>query len=190
MRVQTGLALTLALTLASWGVATLARADGEILSVDGRASSIKYSCVHKLHKFDGKSSSVQGKARLLPDGQAQVMIRVPVESFDSGNANRDAHMKETVEAARFPNVELKAIVDKVNEIAAAPVDRKVKAAITFHGVTQELEIAVRLHREGEKIVAHASFQLSQDAFKIDRPSLMFVKVDDPIQIDADLRFAK
>jgi polyisoprenoid-binding protein YceI len=186
MRVVTGLALTLLLPLAT----TLAHADGEILSIDGKTSSIKYSCVHKLHKFDGKSSAVQGKARLLPDGQAQVMVRVPVESFDSGNANRDAHMKETVEAARFPNVELKAIVDKVNEIAAAPVERKVKAAITFHGVTQELEIAVQLRRDGDKIVAHSRFALSQEAFKIDRPSLMFVKVEDPIQIDADLRFGK
>src|SRR4051812_38009232 len=103
MKPLTALALPLGLAL----VAGAAFAD-EDLGVDRGKSSITYHLVHKLHKFDGISKQVDGKARLLGDGRAQVMVRAAVESFDSGNSNRDEHMKETVEAARFPTVELKA----------------------------------------------------------------------------------
>src|SRR4051812_4949328 len=72
---------------------------GATLSIDPAASTVSYTIVHKLHKVQGKTAKVEGKGRILPDGKAQVMVRVPVESFDSGNANRDAHMKEAVEAA-------------------------------------------------------------------------------------------
>src|SRR5438067_775098 len=88
----------------------IARADGpagDIYGVDSKMSSIAYVLVHKLHTIHGVSKKVEGKARVAPTGQATVQVRVPVESFDSENVNRDEHMKETVEAAKFPSVELK-----------------------------------------------------------------------------------
>lgn len=72
---------------------------GTNLTVSTKDSSITYRLIHKLHKFDGVSKAVEGRARILPDGKTQVAIRAKVDSFDSGNANRDSHMKETVEAA-------------------------------------------------------------------------------------------
>ena len=42
--------------------------------------------------------------------------RAPLDSFDSGNSNRDEHMKEAVEAARYPLVELKAATSPTREM--------------------------------------------------------------------------
>ena len=162
------------------------------LSVDAATSVVTYHLVHKLHKFDGVSKRVEGKARLLPDGQAQVMIRIPVESFDSQNVNRDAHMKEVVESARFPNIEVKAV-----GVAGAPasfpatVDKTFKAEVPFHGVKNTLDVPVKITFESAtKIRAEAHFSLSLDAFKIERPSLMFVKVDDELKIDVAVGLTK
>lgn len=165
----------------------------ELLSVDGRNSSVTFHMVHKLHKFQGTSKSVEGKARLLPNGQAQVAIRVPVASFDTENVNRDEHMKETVEAAKYPTVELKAIVAEATFPSVFPssVETKAKCQLLFHGVTQSLEIPLKLMFESaSKVVVTASFSVSLDAFKVERPSLIFVKVDDNMKVDASLVLEK
>ena len=175
------------------GAAAVARAQSpaDAWSADAKQSSITYHLVHKLHKFDAVSRAVEGKARLLPGGQAQVMVRAAVESFDSGNTNRDEHMKETVEAARFPTVELKALAEGVALPATFPskLEKKFKAQITFHGVQQVFDIPVTVEFvSANEARATASFALSLESFKIDRPSLMFVKIDDAMQLDVKIVF--
>jgi polyisoprenoid-binding protein YceI len=172
-----------------------ARADAPAkeLSIDGQRSTVTYHLVHKLHRFDGTSHKVDGRARLLPGGAAQVMVRIPVESFDSKNVNRDAHMKETVEVARFPDVELKALGEGVAVPASFPatVERRMKAQVTFHGVQQLLDVPVKITFESaDRVRAESSFTVSVDSFKIERPSLLFVKIDDDMTIDANLVFHK
>jgi len=161
------------------------------LSVKTDASSLTYHIVHKLHKVDGRSKKVEGRARITPGGPAQVAIRVPVESFDSENVNRDAHMKEAVHAAQHPMVELKAVVDGLALPTSFPgtVQRTAKAQLTFNGVTQPLEVPVTLKFEAaDRVLVTTSFKLSLDAFQVERPSLMFVKIDDAMTIDVSLTF--
>jgi len=163
----------------------------QTLTLDPGSSSVTYTLVHKLHKFSATSKKAEGKASLLGDGKAQVMVRVPVESFDSDNVNRDAHMKETVEAAKFPTVELKALGDGLAAPASFPatVKKAFKVQLLFHGIKQLFEVPVEITWEAaNKVRATTNFRISLDGYKIERPSLMFVKVDDEIAIDAKLLF--
>ena len=162
------------------------------LTVSTKDSSITYRLIHKLHKFDGVSKAVEGRGRVLPDGKVQVAIRAKVESFDSGNANRDSHMKETVEAARFPLVELKAQGDAPTPATfPATVDRTFKAELTFHGIKKLFDVPVKLtYTSATAIRAKAHLTLSLDEFKVERPSLMFVKIDDAMQMDVTLDFTQ
>lgn len=165
----------------------------ELFSADGSRSTLTYHLVHKLHKFDGVSRKLEGRARLSPDGRAQVMVRAPIESFDSGNVNRDAHMKEAVEAARFPLVELKALAEGVTPPATFPatVEKTFKAQLDFHGVQRTFELPVKLAWESPtRVRATGHFKLSLEEYQIERPSLMFVKVDDAVTIDAELTFTR
>ena len=161
------------------------------LAVSSKDSTITYHLVHKLHKFDGVCKSVEGRGRVLPDGKVQVAVRAKVESFDSGNANRDSHMKETIEAARFPLVELKAQGDSALPATfPATVDRTFKGELTFHGVKKILDVPVKLtYASATNIRAEAHLSLSLDEFKVERPSLMFVKIDDALQVDVNIAFA-
>ncbi len=172
----------------------LAGADETVtnLKVKTDVSSVTYHVVHKLHKVDGVSKKVDGRARVQVGGPTQVAIRVPIESFDSDNVNRDAHMKEVAEAARYPYVEVKAVADGVAIPTSFPatVQKSWKAQVSLHGVTQTMDLPVTVTFEAaDRIVATTSFQISFDAYKIERPSLMFVKVEDAIKIDAKLTFA-
>jgi polyisoprenoid-binding protein YceI len=182
----------LSLAIVLW--AGLARAQQPAdYAVDTKGSSLTYHLVHKMHKVDGVSHKVEGKARLLPDGKAQVMVRAPSESFDSGNVNRDAHMKEAVEAAKYPWIELKALGEGITAPASFPTTQKktFKAQLTFHGVQLVLEVPVDITWESpQKVHAQVTIPISLDAYKVERPSLMFVKVDDELKVDAKLSFTK
>ena len=170
-----------------------AAAAAEVYSVTAGQSSLTYHLIHKLHKVDGVSKKVEGKAQLTAAGQVKVMLRAPVESFDSGDNNRDTHMKETVEAARFPTVELKALGEGVTPPQSYPatVKKTFKAQVLFHGVTKSMDIPVDITFESAtRIKAAASFAISLDGFNVERPSLLFVKVNDDLKIDAAVTFTK
>lgn len=162
-----------------------------VLSVDPAASSITYHMVHKLHKFAAVTNKIEGKVHILHTGAAQVAVRARVESFDSGNSNRDAHMKEATEAARFPMVEFKGVCEGCATPTTFPstVARTIKGELSFHGVKKVLELTTKLTYESDRRI-HATAQLtaSLDEFKVERPSLLFAKVDDSLKLDVDLVF--
>lgn len=174
------------------GPAPAQTAGAVTLAVKTDASSATYHIVHKLHRVDGTSKRVEGRARLQSAGPAQVAIRIPIESFDSANTNRDQHMMEATDAARYPYVELKAVLEGPVPPATFPttVQKSLHAQLTFHGISQALDIPVSLRFDSaDRVVATASFTVSLDAFKVERPSLMFVKIDDAMKIDVALTFA-
>ena len=171
----------------------LSSASAQSFTVDGGASKLVYHLVHKLHHVEGVSHKMEGKAVIGPDGRAQVLVKAPVESFDSGNVNRDEHMKEAVDAARFPTVELKALGEGLAPPASMPstLKKPFKVQLTFHGETKVFEVPVEVTWESaDRVHARSSFNVSLDAYKVERPSLMFVKVEDALVMDADLVFKK
>jgi polyisoprenoid-binding protein YceI len=170
-------------------LATVGSAPSEWTVGSGR---IGLAITHKLHKVHGGSSRVSGKARLSPDGRAQVEIAVEAGSFDTHNVNRDVHLKEAIEAAKFPAITLKA-VGEVRAPTSFPSHQEARfdAQLDFHGVKQAQTIPIELEFESaDRVRAKSHFTISLDAFGVERPSLMFVKVEDQAEIDADVTFEK
>jgi len=182
--------IVLGLVLLSLSSVTVADAPAPTrLQIVTARSTATYHLIHKMHKVDAVSKKVEGKA-VLTDGKAQVMVRIPVDSFDSENVNRDAHMKETVEAATYPTIELKAAGPAVVP-ATFPSTAKssFKVQLVFHGVKQLFDVPVELTwTSATEVSATTTFKISLDGFKIERPSLMFMKVDDELVLDAKLVF--
>jgi hypothetical protein len=171
-------------------LSSLAQADGTF-TLDQKSSSLTFHLVHKLHKFEVRAKKLEGKARLA-GGQVQVMVRAPVEGFDSANVNRDEHMKEILEAVRFPTVETKA-VGALAEPAATPstVEVPLTLQISLHGVTKTLAVPATVAFESAaRAVGTFHFAVSLDSFQVERPSLMFVKMEDAVQIDGSLVFTR
>ena len=115
------------------------------------------------------------------------MVRVPVASFRSGDGNRDEHMLETLEAGKFPFVVLKgtARLGPEREVSTTPVP--MAAEVELHGVKTPVTVPVSLALQPDGSVhARGSFDVSLDAHRVQRPSLLFVKVEDNCHIDFDL----
>ncbi len=150
-------------------------------------STIAYDLVHKFHAVHGVSRSVEGKARVLADGTVQVMVRAPLDTFDSGNSNRDAHMLEVTEAARNPYVVFKAL-GRLVPPSSYPADVKLqlRGELTLK-TTRPIEVPVVVHFASPgRATLDAKFPVSLEEHQVERPSLLFVKVDDGITIEARL----
>jgi polyisoprenoid-binding protein YceI len=182
----------LALLLGALAPTALAQGAPRVYAVrDG--STLGYTLIHKLHEVKGTARRLEGKARLLPDGTLQVAMRARVEDFDSGNANRDAHMKEATEASRHPLIEFKGVSSGVRVPARLPatVPVTVKGRLTFHGVTRDVEVPLQVtFRSPREAQAEGRFTLSLEAFDIERPSLLMVKVQDALVLELALRLAQ
>lgn len=158
---------------------TFAVAPGSVLS---------YHAEHKIHSVDGASKAVEGRARILPDGTVQAMVRARVDSFDSGNGNRDAHMREVTEAARYPYVTVKAVgrTPAVSSYPAA-VEVLLRGEVELHGRTRPVEVPVTVRWESpDRASVEGRFAVSLEAHEVERPSLLFVKVEDRLDVEASL----
>lgn len=153
----------------------------------GPASTLGYRLVHKFHEVNGLSRAVEGRARVLPDGTVQVMVRAPLDSFHSGNSNRDAHMLEVTGAAQQPYVVFKG-VGHLDAPDRYPADLRIalRGELTLKS-PRPVEVAAAVHFDApDRARVEASFPVSLDEHQVERPELLFVKVDDRVDVDARL----
>src|ERR1700741_1940984 len=68
-----------------------------------RESPLTYPVSHPLHGSEGVSHAARGKG-VCHAGQCDFLIAVPVQSFDSGDSNRDLHMLQVTRGGEFPMV--------------------------------------------------------------------------------------
>ena len=168
--------------------AQTAPAGPVLFDVDGPASSVQYKIVHKLKETGGTSKKAEGRVAILSDGRLQVLVRAAVASFDSGNSSRDSHMLETMEAAKFPLVQFKG-ESKVSLPTTYParLDVTVAGEMEFHGRKRRENVPVTLtFSSPTEVRATAHFNVSLDAYEVERPSLLLMKIDDACEVTLDL----
>lgn len=150
-------------------------------AVDPAASTLKYTVVHKLHQVDATSNQVEGRALVKPDGSAITEVRAQVASFKSGDGNRDEHMLETMDVGSYPYVTFKGLTKSLGESV------KLQGQLDFHGVKKPYTVPVKIDAQSDGTLhVTGGFDVSLDGHKVERPSLLLVKVEDACHIDLDL----
>jgi len=151
---------------------------------------VSYTVVHKLHQVTGATRKLEGLARLMPGGPTLVQVRAPVATFDSGNSNRDAHMREATHEPLHPVAEVKGTLPPVTLPISGPQELTLDARVELNGIQQKHAIPVHLEPSGPRGVrARFSFPISLDAFQVERPELLLIKIDDRAVIAGDVVFA-
>jgi polyisoprenoid-binding protein YceI len=148
-------------------------------------SSATYLLVHPMHEIEATSKEVVYTASLNPVTRSlqTVTAAVDVTSFDSGNSSRDSHAMEVVDAMSFPEVTFAStsIVPQGNSLV-------VSGKLTFHGVTNDVSAIAVPEWGSDKLVVHATMPISLTAFKVERPSLLFVPVRDTLRFTLTAAF--
>ncbi len=147
---------------------------------EASTSSVKYSMVHKLHSWEGvsKDLKVATKWNEQKNEIEQISIVVNVATFNSGLSSRDSHMMEVLDGLTYPR-----ILFSSSSVQYTPEGIFVKGKLQFHGVERVIETKVKLEKMNRKLVFSGSLPILLEDYKVERPSLLFVKVDNKIQID-------
>jgi polyisoprenoid-binding protein YceI len=138
---------------------------------------------------NGESRSVEARSVIGPDGKVRAMVRAPVASFRSGDANRDAHMLEALDAAKHPFVVFKGIaqLDPARVSSPATLETVIEGEIELRGTRRPIAVPVSVEfaADGE-VRVRGSFSFSLESHGIERPALLFVKIEDRCRIELDL----
>jgi polyisoprenoid-binding protein YceI len=153
-------------------------------SIKGESSAM-YLLIHPMHEVEATSKEVMYTASLNPDTKSlqSVTAAVDVTSFDSGNSNRDSHAMEVVDALSFPEVTFTStsIVPQGNSLI-------VLGKLTFHGVTNYVTATAIPEWGSDKLIVQAIMPVSLTAFKVERPSLLFIPVRDTLKFTLTAAF--
>ena len=142
-------------------------------------STVTYRIVHPLHTIVATSKEVAYRLEYDAATKAikSIAAKVDVTSFDSGNSNRDSHAMEVIDAISYPDAAFQStgITPRGDTLAVA-------GKLTFHGVTGDVLALVSAVWSPAKDTVHFSggFTISLTDFKIDRPSLLMIPVNDTL----------
>ncbi|MGA8265566.1 MAG: YceI family protein [Ignavibacteriaceae bacterium] len=163
----------LALVIVSFSV------DAQVtrLQANQDESFIKYKLTHPLHEVEAISK--KGICIVNADTAAkkikQTLVEVGVTTFDSGNSNRDSHAMEVINAIKYPGAKFLSsnIVYKGDTLI-------ISGAMTFHGITKNIIFDAVQKWTNNKLEIDGSFKLSLTAYKVDRPTLLIMPVNDDL----------
>ena len=148
-------------------------------------SSVKYAMRHKLHSWEGvsKDLKVATKWNEQKNEIEQISIVVNVATFNSGLSSRDSHMMEVLDGLTYPR-----ILFSSSSVQYTPDGILVKGKLQFHGVERMIETKVKFEKVNNRWVFSGSLPVLLEDYKVERPSLLFVKVDNLIKIDFQVAY--
>jgi hypothetical protein len=174
------LALLLILTPPALAQSTQSPAD-HVWLLD--QSTLTYHMSHPMHEVDGISHAAKGKG-ICRAGQCQLLIAVPVKSFDSGDTNRDLHMLQVTRGAQFPIVTVRLNLPEAS-LASTTLDCDLE--VQFAGNTAHYS-----HVPFTQVVEGTAHHIKGTVpstlldFKIDPPSFLTVPIKNEIPVRVDM----
>ena len=150
-------------------------------------SLITYFGVHYLHKWEGSTSDVKGVVSYDKNiDQYECSISVPLSTFSSGNDNRDSNMLVYCKAFDFPNINFQSTSIRVNESTL-----EIEGKIEFAGEEKEIKTNAKLNSlDNNLFTIEGELDILLSEFKVERPSLLFVEIEDLVKIKYSIQGVK
>jgi len=150
-------------------------------------STLTYHVSHPLHQSEGVSHAARGKG-VCHDGQCDLLIAVPVKSFDSGDSNRDIHMIQVTRGAQFPMVTVRTRLSDADSTSATI---HADLEIQFAGQTaQYKQVSFQVVTQGNEARISGTIPSTLSDFKIDPPSLLTLPVKNEIPVRLDMTWRR
>lgn len=146
-------------------------------------STLSYHMSHPMHEVDGVSHAAKGKGT-CSTGQCSFLIAAPVNSFDSGDTNRDLHMIETTRGAQFPMVVVRTQFPQTS--ATAPTIYA-DLEVQFAGQTAHYKhVPFQRTAQGSQVRIVGTIPATCSDFNIERPTFLTIPIKNEIPVHVDL----
>lgn len=158
-------------------------------SVLRRLSSLKFEVSAQLHTVHGQSKSFSGTLTGDPADITTARIHVVLEpaSLDTENEKRDKQLRqECLEVDKYPGIEFESTSitsDQSQLKQGQPVSATVKGKLKMHGMEKEITVPVKVTLKGDEITAEGEMGVVLDDWKILRPKVLFVQVQNDVKIN-------
>ncbi len=155
-----------------------------LLQLDTAGSGADITLAGNLHTVKGTFLLKRGAIHFDPaTGKASGEIAFDATSGKTGNSSRDNKMhKDVIESGRYPEIVFRP--DRADgELAASGASAlQVHGMFTMHGAEHEVTFPVEVNFAGSAWTAHASFQVPYVRWGMKNPSVLFLRVDDVVQV--------
>jgi len=146
-------------------------------------STLTYHMSHPMHEVNGVSHAAKGKG-VCHAGQCDFLIAAPVNSFDSGDSNRDLHMVEATRGAQFPMVIVRTRFPEAQ--TASPIIYA-DLEVQFAGQTAQYKhVPFQRVSLGNQVRISGTVPATCSDFKIDRPSFLTVPIKNEIPVRVEM----
>lgn len=146
-------------------------------------SSLSYHMSHPIHHVDGTSTEAKGKGNCAGD-KCDFLIAAPVNTFKSGDSNRDLHMVEAVRGAQYPMVVVRTTLPN-----PVPADGTIYADLEVQFAGQDVHyphVAFQKSTQGSQIRITGTVPATCTDFKITPPSFLTVAIKNEIPVSVDM----
>jgi polyisoprenoid-binding protein YceI len=176
--------LVVAATLAAAQQATAPVSHALLLQLDPARSGADITLAGNLHTVKGTFLLKRGAIHFDPaTGKASGEIAFDATSGKTGNSSRDNKMhKDVIQSGRYPEIVFRP--DRADgELAASGVSTlQVHGMVTMHGAEHEVTFPVEVNFAGSTWSAQALFQVPYVRWGMKNPSVLFLRVDDLVQV--------
>jgi polyisoprenoid-binding protein YceI len=129
------------------GAAARAESDQVLISYEAKLGATQIS---------GVSHSLQWSAVALGPDSAQVQLRIPVESFESGHPDFDALLRAAAQSEQHPFIEVEGVAN----------GKSFEGTVTVRGVSRPLQLRIGVVHLDGRLVINAAFPLDLAAFGV------------------------
>jgi hypothetical protein len=146
-------------------------------------STLTYHMSHPMHQVDGISHGAKGKGT-CHDGACDFLIAAPVNSFDSGDSNRDLHMVQVTRGAQFPMVLVRT---RLPEVTPPSGTIYADLEVQFAGQTVHYNhVPFQKTTNGKDVQITGTVPSTCTDFKIDPPSFLTIAIKNeiPVRVEA------
>lgn len=146
-------------------------------------STLTYHMSHPMHQVDGVSHAAKGKGTCNA-GSCDFLIAAPVNTFDSGDSNRDLHMIQVTRGAQFPMIVVRTrLPDSAADSGAIYADLEVQ----FAGQTVEYKhVAFEKATKGNVVEISGTIPATCADFKIYPPSFLTIPIKNEIPVRVEM----
>ena len=150
-------------------------------------SRITYLGDHYLHKWEGSTSDITGNVFYDErTKQYNCSVSVPLSTFSSGNDSRDSNMLIYCKAFDFPNIIFESTSIKENDNSL-----DIEGIVEFAGKKKKINSIAQLNDlQDNQFSVEGEFEILLSDFEIERPSLLFVKMEDLVVIKYSIQGVK
>jgi polyisoprenoid-binding protein YceI len=137
-------------------------------------------------RIEGKSSRVS-----VDQDAATLTFRVPIAPIETGIELRDRHMRDALEAERFPNAVLR--IARSGLTYPGPhrlAEGTASGELTLHGLTRPVSVKYRAEMgTGGSTKVRGTLQIDMRDFEIRYPSYLGVTVAPEVEVEVEVELA-